>query len=473
MSISWNSDAFVEIMGGRPFGNLPSTITGVSIDTRTLQKGEAFFAIKGDRFDGHNFATAAIGAGAGVMVIAEHKLPALGRFNIPMIVVPDVLVALEKVAAAARIRSRAKVIAITGSAGKTSTKEALRHVLSEFGTVHAADKSFNNHWGVPLTLARLPDDADFAIVEIGMNHPGEIRPLVKLAQPHIAVITLIAAAHLGHFSGLDEIARAKAEIFEGIVPGGYALLNRDDQRWKLLDELATEARVRHVLGFGENARAHVRLTDCRLGSEHSDIRVALDGKEIDARVGAPGRHVVQNMLAVLGCAQLLSLDIEKAANALGNLRPEEGRGRRHRLRIDGEIATLIDESYNANPASMRAALDVLRTATVGEGGRRIAVLGDMLELGSHAPKLHAGLAEFIIDKGIDLVLLAGDEMTALADVLTDKIAVEYRPDANALEPVLLDTVRGGDAVMIKSSKSSGFSKLVETLVNRYGHKTPA
>ena len=231
MSDLWTAEALIAATEGRPLGQMPDGIGGISIDTRTLKPGDAFFAIRGDMLDGHDFASAAMAAGAGVLIVAEQKLPALGRVNTPKIVVPDVLQALEKTGIAARARTSAKVIAVTGSAGKTSTKEALRHALSSVGKVHASDKSFNNHWGVPLTLALLPADADWAIFEIGMNHAGEIRPLVKMVRPHVALVTLIAAAHLGHFHNLDEIAAAKAEIFEGIEPGGTALLNRDDARW--------------------------------------------------------------------------------------------------------------------------------------------------------------------------------------------------------------------------------------------------
>jgi UDP-N-acetylmuramoyl-tripeptide--D-alanyl-D-alanine ligase len=218
MSFLWTSEELVAAMDGRPFGTLPAGISGISIDSRTLQPGDAFFAIKGETMDGHDFATAARKAGAAVLVVSEGKLPALGRLSAPMIVVPDVLIALEKAGIAARRRTSAKIVAVTGSVGKTTTKEALRHALSSVGKVHASDKSFNNHWGVPLTLARMPADCDYAVFEIGMNHPDEIRPLVRMVRPHVAIVTLIAAAHLGFFKNLDEIAQAKAEIFEGLEP---------------------------------------------------------------------------------------------------------------------------------------------------------------------------------------------------------------------------------------------------------------
>jgi UDP-N-acetylmuramoyl-tripeptide--D-alanyl-D-alanine ligase len=467
MSYLWTSDDLVAAIGGRPFGTLPAGITGISIDSRTLKPGEAFFAIKGDAMDGHDFATAAMKAGAGVLVIAEGKLPALGRLSVPKIVVGDVLAALEKAGIAARARSRAKIIAVTGSVGKTTTKEALRHVLSAVGTVHASDKSFNNHWGVPLTLARMPADCDYAVFEIGMNHPGEIRPLVKMVRPHVALITLIAAAHLGHFRDLDEIARAKAEIFEGLADEGTALINRDDSRFKLLAKLAKQALVKNIESFGENEQATYRLLNAKLGPEGSSITAKVGDQEVVARIGVPGRHIVQNMLAVLGVAHIVGADIAKVALALPTLSAEGGRGKRHRLHLEGGTFLLIDESYNANPASMRVALELLDAAPVAEGGRRIAVLGDMLELGSHAEKLHAALADIIAATKIDMVLLAGPEMKALHEKLGDSLATEYRANVDELKPVLLDTIRPGDAVMIKSSKGIGFAKLVDVLVKEF------
>ncbi|MER9685580.1 MULTISPECIES: UDP-N-acetylmuramoylalanyl-D-glutamyl-2,6-diaminopimelate--D-alanyl-D-alanine ligase [unclassified Mesorhizobium] len=467
MSVLWTSEALVDAMGGRPLGPMPEGISGISIDSRSLQPGDAFFAIKGEAMDGHDFATAAIKAGAGVLVVAEVKLPSLGRLTAPMIVVQDVLAALEKLGVAARARSSAKIIAVTGSAGKTTTKEALRHVLSAVGKVHASAQSFNNHWGVPLTLARMPDDCDYAVFEIGMNHPGEIRPLVKMVRPQVAIVTLIAAAHLGFFKNLEEIAKAKAEIFEGIEPGGAALLNRDDARWKLLDKMARAAGVEHVFGFGENARSTYKLTKCELHADHSDITARIGGQDVVARIGAPGRHMVQNVLAVLGAAHLVEADIAKVAEALADLSAERGRGKRHVLRHPKGLITLIDESYNANPASMAAAMALLNATPVTGEGRRIAVLGDMLELGDHSAKLHAALAELIVGTGTNTVFLGGPEMRALADILPDKIKTEYRAGAEELKPLLLSTLEAGDVVMIKSSKGIGFSKLVEALLGKY------
>jgi len=463
----WTGEALTAAMNGRSFGTLPEGVTGISIDSRSLQPGDAFFAIAGDQFDGHDFATAAIKAGASVLVVSEGKLPALGRLTTPKIVVPDVLGALGKLAVAARARSHAKIIAVTGSNGKTSTKEALRHVLGASGRVHAADKSFNNHWGVPLTLARMPADVDFGVFEIGMNHPGEIRPLVKMVRPHIAVITMVGAAHLGFFRDLDEIAEAKAEIFEGLEIEGTALINRDDPRFTLLATLARTKGHGNIKGFGENPDADIHLRDAELFGDRSEIAVAVNGRDVVATIGVPGRHVVQNVLAVLGAAELAGADLEKSAAALASLQAEQGRGRRHTLSVDGGSAELIDESFNANPASMQAALALIGNARPGSGGRRIAVLGDMLELGDQAPELHAALAQPLVQAGVDAVFLGGPLMRNLLDALPADFPKHHAESVQDLMPAVLDSVRAGDVFMVKSSKGIGFSKIVDAMLAQF------
>lgn len=467
----WKSSDMVKAMEGRPVGHLPEGITGISIDSRTLRKGEAFFAIKGDMFDGHDFATAAMAAGAGLLVVTEARLPALGKLQVPMIVVDDVLAALTRLGIASRARSKAQIIAVTGSVGKTTTKEALRHVLSDCGKVHASAASFNNHWGVPLTLARMPEDTDYGVFEIGMNHHDEIRPLVKMVQPHVAVITLIAPAHLGHFANLEEIAVAKAEIFEGVLPGGYALLNRDDKRFKQLETLAVAAGIEHITTFGENARSTYKLRDLVMKTDCSCITASLGGQEAAVKISAPGRHIVQNMLAVMGAAHLVGADMTKVVLALASLQAEAGRGAQYRLRHGDGTFTLIDESYNANPASMRAALSLLEsTEPQGEGiekGRRIAVLGDMLELGKQSSKLHGDLARPIVDAHVNMLFIGGAHMSALKSAMPAEIQVEYRESVDELLPLVVKAVRPGDVVMIKSSKSIGFVKIVNALLKKY------
>ncbi len=467
MSFLWTTSDLMAAMHGRPMGNLPEGITGISIDSRSLGKGEAFFAIKGDRVDGHDYAGIAMANGATLLVVSEAKLPALGRLNAPMIVVDDVLDAMVRLGCAARDRSAAKIIAVTGSVGKTTTKEMLRHMLQPSGRVHASVASFNNHWGVPLTLSRMPENTDFGIFEIGMNHADEIRPLVKMVRPHVAIITTIAAAHLGNFKDLEEIAAAKAEIMEGLVDDGHVILNRDNEQFAMLEKAANALSVAHVHSFGSSAKADFRMVEYAGGSEGGVLWAALDGKTLEIQMGAPGRHIAENALAALGAASLTGADMDAAIAALATLQPEKGRGARHRLAIGQGIFVLIDESYNANPASMRAAISLLKDTALPEGGRRIAILGDMLEMGESSGAVHAGLAAPLLDAGITDIWLAGPEMAHLRDALPDGTHVEYRPLVDELKEFALGSIAAGDVVMIKSSKGTGCGRIVSALLERY------
>lgn len=467
MTLLWTAQEMVEAMDGRPVGALPDGVTGISIDSRTVGEGDAFFAIKGDRFDGHDFASVAVANGASLLVVAESKLPALGRLTAPMIVVNDVLAALEDLGRASRARSEAKIIAVTGSVGKTSSKEMLRQALEPSGEVHASVASFNNHWGVPLTLARMPASTAYGVFEIGMNHPDEIRPLVKMVKPHIAIVTTIAAAHMGNFKNLTEIAAAKSEIMEGLVEDGHVLLNRDNEKYGWLKKRAGELGVAHVHSFGENAKADYRLLKCKLLPDCSTITARIGAEDVAAKIGAPGRHQVQNALAVLGAVQLAGANLAKAVHALARLSAEKGRGARHELKIDGGSFTLIDESYNANPASMRAALELMRDTPVRLRGRRIAVLGDMLEMGRFSEQVHRDLAGPVREAGTDLVCLAGPEMRALRDELGTTIETVYRDEAPELAEYLRTVLRDGDVVMVKSSLGIGFGRIVKALLDNY------
>ncbi|MEO1703172.1 MAG: UDP-N-acetylmuramoyl-tripeptide--D-alanyl-D-alanine ligase [Pseudomonadota bacterium] len=439
-------------------------VTGVSIDTRTLRPGDVFFAIAGDNFDGHTFASKAVAAGCSALVVAEEKLPALGHITKPLMVVHDVLEALERLGVAARARTKAKIVAVTGSAGKTTTKEALRHVFEgQSPNVHASPKSFNNHWGVPLTLARLPQNTEYAVFEIGMNHAGEITPLVKMVRPHVAMITLIAAAHLGNFKNIDGIAHAKAEIFRGVVRGGTALINRDDKRFKMLSQLAGEAGVHRVAGYGEIKKSDVVLLDVDLRSDSSSVKANVFGEKVTFEVPIAGRHVVQNLLGVLGAVHLLGGDVKGAAASLDTLQSVDGRGKIYSFNAsDGGAFTLIDESYNANPASVAATLDILKTMQPGSGGRRIAILGDMLELGDHAQKLHAGLVDVVRDADLDRLLLGGPEMKALAEAIGDGgPSVMHYENTGDVVAAALKLVHAGDVVLVKASNGTGFAKVIK------------
>ncbi len=467
MNWLWTVPEMVAVMAGRPVGNLPQGITGISIDSRTVQAGEAFFAIKGDRVDGHDYASFAVANGAGLLVVSESKLPALGRLTVPMIVVEDVLAAMVKLGIAARERTSARIIAITGSVGKTTTKEMLRQVLSPSGKVHAAVSSFNNHWGVPLTLARMPADTEFGIFEVGMNHAGEISPLVKQVKPHLAIITTIAAAHLGNLNSLEEIAAAKAEIFDGVLPGGAVILNRDNAQFEQLERAAYDAGIEHVLTFGQHAKADFRLADYESTPDGSTIWAIINGETSELHIGAAGRHIAENAMAALGTVAVTGADLDRAFAALGTLEAVKGRGQRHRLSVGDGSFLLIDESYNANPASMRAAIALLASAEVRGNGRRVAVLGDMLEMGEFATEVHEELSGPLLSAGIEHVWLAGESMAALRDALPESVTVAWFPTTAELNEFVLKWVQPGDVVMIKSSLGIGFGKIVTALLDKH------
>ncbi|WP_349361400.1 UDP-N-acetylmuramoylalanyl-D-glutamyl-2,6-diaminopimelate--D-alanyl-D-alanine ligase [Stappia sp.] len=464
----WTIAEMVEATGGTMEGiDDPATaVVGLSIDSRTLAAGEAFIAIVGDRFDGHAFTGAALDAGAALAVVARDKradLPADGRY----LLVADPLEALRDLARAARARSRARIVAVTGSVGKTGTKEMLRLALDASGRTHAAVASFNNHWGVPLTLARLPVQARFGVFEIGMNHAGEITPLVQMVRPHVAIITTVEAVHLENFGSVERIAQAKAEIFLGLEPGGLALLNRDNRQFDLLTYLAKTAGVRRIATFGREGPADVEAERISAQVGCTSISGHVFDREITYKVGAPGRHLVTNSLAVLAAVVELGGDLARGALALGEFHAPKGRGAQVTLRLPDGEATVIDESYNANPASMRAALSLLKETPVARPGRRIAVLGDMLELGESELRLHGELLGPLRQSDVDLVYCAGRRMRALWDDLPKHLRGAYAEEAESLRPLLLDDIRPGDVMMIKGSLGSRMGPLVEALRDEF------
>ncbi|MEM7464190.1 MAG: UDP-N-acetylmuramoylalanyl-D-glutamyl-2,6-diaminopimelate--D-alanyl-D-alanine ligase [Pseudomonadota bacterium] len=459
----WAVDDMIAAIGARPIGNMPEGVDGISIDTRTLQPGDAFFAIKGDRFDGHDFMTFAMKAGATLAVVSEDKLVALGSVHIPLLVVRDVMEAMRMLARAARKRSLANIVAITGSVGKTTTKEMMRTVLGASGLVHASTASFNNHWGVPLSLARMPINAEFAVFEIGMNHPDEIRPLVKLVSPHIAMVTNIAPAHLGNFKSLAAIARAKAEIFEGVTKKGDAIINRDSRYFGQLSKAATAAGVKKIYSFGKRSKSDFRLLSLKTNRYGSNVHASIGGTDVHFELKAPGEHLVYNALAVLGAAKLAGAELDKGIEALANVMPGEGRGKQHKIEFrDGEI-TVIDESYNANPVSVKAALGVLASVKPKGKGRRVAILGDMLELGRNSAKLHRELAETIMECKTDVVLLAGPEIEPLADELVRPFFGGHYENAEELLKALKRKLLPGDVILVKASNGMKFATIVDGL----------
>lgn len=471
----WTAKEAVAATGGRATAGFAAS--GVSIDSRSLARGDLFVALS-DARDGHEFVAAAFGAGAGAAMVS--RVPDDAPKDAPLLIVDDPLCALGRLAVAARARTEAKIVAVTGSVGKTGTKEMLRVCLGADGATHAAEKSFNNHWGAPLTLARMPKETRFAAIELGMNHAGEIAPLSRMTRPHVALITTIASVHMAAFSAEEEIADAKAEIFEGLEPGGVAVLNADNRHTPRLRS-AAQAHGARVITFGAAEDADVRLLDARLTSHATVVCANLNGKPLVFKIGAPGRHLAMNALAALAAAEAAGADVARAALALGSWTPPDGRGSRWRILlgaggIDGSI-TLIDESYNANPVSMRAALEVLGAATpedhVGriDKGRRVAFLGDMLELGPEEQALHSGLAGAAEMAKVDLVHTCGPLMRGLHQTLPPEKRGKWFETSAEMAAAAGRKLDAGDVAMVKGSLGSKMAVVVES-IRRIGRATP-
>ncbi|PPD46235.1 MAG: UDP-N-acetylmuramoylalanyl-D-glutamyl-2, 6-diaminopimelate--D-alanyl-D-alanine ligase [Methylocystis sp.] len=461
----WSGLALVGALQARVSGSLAREATGVSIDTRTLNPGDLFVAIKGDARDGHEFVRAALEKGAAAAVIDEAHATDLAGSG-PLFVVKDVQRSLELLGMRARDRSSALVAAITGSVGKTSTKDMTRLMLSHFGATHASVASYNNQWGVPLTLARMPAGSRYGVFELGMNHAGEIAGLVAQVRPHVAVVTKVAAVHLEHFESVDGIADAKAEIFSGLE-GGVAIINRDDEYYERLAAAAAQT-AGHVFGFGESEDAQARLLSYRQLDDGCEVEAQVLDRRLSYRIGAPGKHIALNSLAALLVAVVFDLNLEKAAAALADFAPPSGRGQRETLSSGNGDFTLIDESYNANPTSMRAAFELLGATAPGAGGRRIAVLGDMLELGPQAGELHAELAADLSRANVDYLFTAGPLMQRLYYAAPEAMRAAHRATAMELEEAVLSEIRAGDVVMIKGSNGSKMSRIVAALKTKFG-----
>lgn len=433
---------------------------GVSIDSRTVKKGDLFIALIGENNDGHDYIAQAFANGAAAAVVSRE-----GKTDSPVLKVEDTLKALEKLAAAARARSGATIIGVTGSVGKTGTKELLATAFSALGQTHASQKSYNNLWGVPLTLASMDAGCDFGIFEMGMNHAGEITPLTKQVRPHIAIITTVEAVHLGNFEdGIEGIVNAKAEIFAGLERGGAAILNRDNEHFEKLERKAQAAGAK-IYSFGEHADADARMTECLEAANGSRVKAVILGEDVQFTLQIAGRHVARNALSVLLAVKVAGQDVHKAAKALATQRAIAGRGARELLDI-GERenpVTLIDESYNASPASMRAAFKVLALIDPGRGGRRIAVLGDMLELGRDGERLHAELALPIKAANVDLVYTCGKSMKKLHDTLPANQRGQHADTSRELAQIVPDVLTPGDVVMVKGSLGSKMGLVVEAL----------
>jgi UDP-N-acetylmuramoyl-tripeptide--D-alanyl-D-alanine ligase len=455
----WTSADAAEATHGHATGSWAAT--GISIDTRTLEAGDLFVALAGPNFDGHKFVPAAFEAGAVAAVVSKKNSDTLN--GNPGLIVADTLEAIRDLAFIARSRSVAKVTAITGSVGKTGTKEALAHVLSRQGDVSYSRSSLNNPWGVPLSVARMPAEADYGVFEIGMNHAGEITPLVALARPDVAIVTAIAPAHMEFFNSVEEIARAKAEIFSGLE-GGTAIINRDTEFFDLLAQCASESGASGVVSFGRHAGADMRLMECISDASGNNIEARWKDRQLAFRVDQPGVHWAHNSLAVLASVIAMGGNLEKATGDLSTLPPLPGRGAVHVIPWgDGNIR-LIDDSYNANPESMAAALKTLGHMEP-DGGRRIAILGDMLELGDISAASHAGLRDHVEENTIDMVFLVGSEMSALSGALEGSRLGAIANTSEALMPQILATLQAGDVVTVKASNGIGLGRIVDALIN--------
>jgi UDP-N-acetylmuramoyl-tripeptide--D-alanyl-D-alanine ligase len=461
----WTGPDFIAALQAGADGATPAAVTGASIDTRTIQPGDAFFALK-DARDGHDFVKDAFAKGAAVAVVDRAHAAALAGLG-PLAVVDDVLRGMERAGIARRLQLAASVIAITGSVGKTGTKEALKLILSRQGATMAPVGSYNNHWGVPLTLVRTPRDTRYGVYEIGMSNPGEIAPLARMAQPDVAIVTTVQPVHLAAFPSISAIADEKGAIYEGLPAHGVAIGHADIPDAGRLRAAAMASRAGRFVSFGENAGADARLISCALHADLSTVEADILGTRVTYKIGQPGKHVVMNSLAVLAAVKLIGADLALAALALADFTPPQGRGARQKLAAPGGLITLIDESYNANPASMRAALENLGRLKPGPRGRRIAVLGDMLELGPQEAAMHAALAESIAGNGVDLVFACGSLMRRLYDALPADVRGAYAASSAGLEPLMLDALRAGDVVTVKGSLGSKMGPLVKGMASRF------
>jgi len=470
----WTASEAAEATGGRTQGAWAAT--GVSIDTRTLKPGDLFVALKASR-DGHDFVAQALDKGAAAALVTH--VPDGVANDAPLLIVDDVQTGLEALGRASRARTKARVVAVTGSVGKTSTKEMLAGILSDQGRTHASVASYNNHWGVPLTLARMPADTEFAVIEIGMNHPGEIAPLSRQARPHVAMVTTVAAAHLEAFESVEGIAAEKASIMNGLEPGGVAVLNRDIPTAAILSAKAAEVGCRDI-GFGHRDADYL-MGEVQVTGDATVVQATVRGAPMLFKLGTPGRHFAMNALGALAAAEALGADRALAAMSLGRWSPYKGRGTREVIWLD-PVETdltleLLDDAYNANPTSMAAALEVLAASPVRDGtgrvrlGRRIAFLGDMKELGPDGASLHAGLAELPAMDRIDTVHCIGPLMRNLYEALPEARRGAWTETSAEMQEGVRHKLDSGDVVLAKGSLSMKLALIVDA-IRKMGHGRP-
>lgn len=459
----WTAADAAAATGGRLTGGSWAA-TGIALDSRQVAPGDLFVALAGEQTDGHAFLTDAFKRGAVAAMV--HAVPEAAP-NRPLLVVPDTMAGLMALAIRARDRSRAQVIAVTGSVGKTGTKEALKLALAAHGSTYASIGNLNSSTGAPLSLARLPSDAAFAVFELGMNRSGEIAPNARAARPHGAIVTTVETVHLQFFPSVEAIADAKAEVFEGFAPGAFAVLNRDNPYFARLSAKARAHGADRIVGFGTDRLAEARLIDVGLTAAESTVVAEVLGRRLVYRLPVPGRHWAMNTLAVLAAVATLGLSIEPSLAAFSRLSVPKGRGLRRTIKLGGSGSfELVDDSYNASPVSVAGAIEILGRIEPGPGGRRIAVLGDMRELGDAGPRLHAGLASAVMSNRLDAVFLVGPLMKNLADSLPKGLVAAHTETSVEMAPVAAAAVQTGDVVTVKGSLGTNMAPIVAALSAR-------
>ena len=458
-TVLWSAATAVQATGGK--SDVDWEALGVSIDSRTLQSGDLFVALSGPNFDGHEYVARALKGSAAAALVTRRPMGL--EDTAPLLVLDDTMTGLERLGIYGRQRSQARIVAVTGSVGKTSVKEALGHILGTQGSVSFSQGSLNNHFGVPLSLARLPERVEYGIFELGMNRAGELTRLSQMVRPFVAIVTTVEPAHLEFFDSVNDIARAKAEIFDGLEPGGSAVLNRDNAYFDILAAAARNVGA-EILTFGAHADCDFRLVECALRANGSTVRMAYEGKVISYSLNVPGQHWVQNSLAIMAALSALGVDLYEAAQAIGEVSQLPGRGRSHRIQTTDFDFELIDDSYNASPVSVAAALKVLYGKRATLPGRRIAVLGDMLELGEEAATLHRGLSGSVMENSIDLVFAAGPQMKKLMAALPLEQRGMWAETADQLLPEVVTALQSGDCVLVKGSRGSEMGLIVDGLM---------
>ena len=458
-TVLWSAATAAKATGG--VSNVNWEALGVSIDSRTVQSGDLFVALSGPNFDGHDYVARALEGGAAAALVARRP-NGLGE-TAPLLVMGDTMTGLERLGIYGRQRTQARIVAVTGSVGKTSVKEAIAHILGAQGSVSFSQGSLNNHFGVPLSLARLPENVEYGVFELGMNHAGELTKLSQMVRPLVAIVTTVEPAHLEFFDTVDDIAHAKAEIFDGLAPGGTAVLNRDNAYFGILAAAARDLGAK-IFTFGAHTDCDFRLADCELRANGSTVRLAHERQELSYCLNVPGRHWVQNSLAIMAALSALGADLCEAAHAIAGVLQPPGRGRSHQIQTPNFDFELIDDSYNASPVSVAAAFTVLSGKRGTTPGRRIAVLGDMLELGEEAAAYHRDLVGSFMENSIDLVFAAGPNMKALMAALPAERRGVWAQTADQLLPEVVAALQKNDCILVKGSLGSRMGLIVDGLM---------